>query len=582
MLRMGRLVVTLLFAVSLLDAGRTWGDSSTGPSTGVVVEAAVSTLITDLSDADASVREAARDKLVHMGPAIRPALRKASQGKGPQLRGEIAKVMRQLPWAEPSDPPAVRTLLEGYGERDLAERQEAAIALARIKEVGRDALLRMLVQESDPRVGWTIVQGVQETQTPQDLLRLQSFEPPENNGPALVLVGWAWEKKNYSRALDLYERAFAIPSTARDEQGESNYAFNSLSTALKEKRRFPRLMELLRVRCAASSAAVLDRVESANPLQQLFGLHAQAGPLPGLGGDVVQYASRLSRPQVLYSLGKIRERIGDRWLSGALYWAAFLATTDESIPRFQVGEFLVSHGWPALAEVELREALRLSDGRVSWEVIQTHFDLSVCRAMHGDNATAASELRMGLAHLEGHFALSRLSSHGPESGDEAANSIRALMHCYALRAARQQKQPRAMMEHAEAIAKLGTGEADVVLEAVPVLEENGQAAEAKELFEKSYQLHRAWLDQRPADAQRMNQLAWLAARCGQRLEEALVMANRAMATMPDNAGWIDTAAEVNYRLHRVDEAIRLETRAQELEPQNPFIKEQLERFRSGK
>jgi tetratricopeptide (TPR) repeat protein len=66
------------------------------------------------------------------------------------------------------------------------------------------------------------------------------------------------------------------------------------------------------------------------------------------------------------------------------------------------------------------------------------------------------------------------------------------------------------------------------------------------------------------------------------LEEALDLATKAITLDPENAAYLDTAAEANFRAGNVDEAIRLETKGLEFRPNDKFMREQLERFKAGK
>jgi len=60
------------------------------------------------------------------------------------------------------------------------------------------------------------------------------------------------------------------------------------------------------------------------------------------------------------------------------------------------------------------------------------------------------------------------------------------------------------------------------------------------------------------------------------------LAAAAVATAPDTAAYIDTLAEANYRKGNRDEAVRLETRALSLTPENDFMRQQLQRYKAGK
>jgi tetratricopeptide (TPR) repeat protein len=122
----------------------------------------------------------------------------------------------------------------------------------------------------------------------------------------------------------------------------------------------------------------------------------------------------------------------------------------------------------------------------------------------------------------------------------------------------------------------------LAMDVVPLLKRWGESEEAKAFFERAYAPAKANVTAFPDDAESLNSLAWLCARCDERLTEAEALARRAVELAPDNVAYLDTAAEVQFRLGRADEAVRLETRAVQLDPQDSMLKEQLERFRGGK
>ena len=81
------------------------------------------------------------------------------------------------------------------------------------------------------------------------------------------------------------------------------------------------------------------------------------------------------------------------------------------------------------------------------------------------------------------------------------------------------------------------------------------------------------------DADRLNSLAWYAASNGLYLNQALEAAKRAVAAKPDDSNILDTLAEAHYRLGQIEEALKVESRALELAPQDEYLKGQIERFR---
>jgi len=164
-------------------------------------------------------------------------------------------------------------------------------------------------------------------------------------------------------------------------------------------------------------------------------------------------------------------------------------------------------------------------------------------------------------------------------GANAAAALEAEMHWRYLRAARAKKDANSITAHLKELARLMPDNSDIAVDAVPLLRERNRTDDARRLFDSAYATAKSALARSPDDPLRMNQVAWLCARCGERLDEAKRLIDAVLARDGDNPGYLDTAAEVEFQLGHVDEAIRLETRALELRPADPFMTEQLNRFR---
>jgi tetratricopeptide (TPR) repeat protein len=68
-----------------------------------------------------------------------------------------------------------------------------------------------------------------------------------------------------------------------------------------------------------------------------------------------------------------------------------------------------------------------------------------------------------------------------------------------------------------------------------------------------------------------NQLAWLLARQGKRLEEALQLARQADSLHPGNASILDTLGWIHHQLRHPEEARLHLERARQVNPENPTI-----------
>src|SRR5262249_48020166 len=129
--------------------------------------------------------------------------------------------------------------------------------------------------------------------------------------------------------------------------------------------------------------------------------------------------------------------------------------------------------------------------------------------------------------------------------------------------------------------RLVPGEIDAAGAVVPALARRARARAAEELFAKALAAHQALCKDYPRCAWAHNGLAWLAARCRRQLDVALSHARQAVGLAPDNAGYLDTLAEVHFQRGERDEAIRRMRRCLELDPRRDYYRHQLKRFEAG-
>jgi uncharacterized Ntn-hydrolase superfamily protein len=89
------------------------------------------------------------------------------------------------------------------------------------------------------------------------------------------------------------------------------------------------------------------------------------------------------------------------------------------------------------------------------------------------------------------------------------------------------------------------------------------------------------LARKDVDASTLNGLAWICATNNVHLEEALKAAERAAALEPKSAEILDTLAEVYYRNGNAAKAVEVETQALSYSPDDQYLKNQINRFKSG-
>jgi tetratricopeptide (TPR) repeat protein len=148
--------------------------------------------------------------------------------------------------------------------------------------------------------------------------------------------------------------------------------------------------------------------------------------------------------------------------------------------------------------------------------------------------------------------------------------------------AESRKDDATMAKLAKDLLESQSADMGIFLDVYPTLQKTADAEKVEAYFQRAYQRQKARVAEEPGAPVHNNDLAWLLARTGRRLDEAETLAEAAVKAKPEEAAYLDTLAEVKFRLGKIDEAIALEEKALKHMPGDKFMTEQLERFRAAK
>jgi tetratricopeptide (TPR) repeat protein len=156
--------------------------------------------------------------------------------------------------------------------------------------------------------------------------------------------------------------------------------------------------------------------------------------------------------------------------------------------------------------------------------------------------------------------------------------VPAVVHVWRSRGHLEAGDVPAAVREADAAADAVPLNVEITIELVNAFDEKGAKKEADALFARSWAWHAKLSDQFPRYGQGYNAAAWLAARCNRDLDKALELANKAVASAPNNPAFIDTLAEVLFRMGRRDEAVAQMKKCMEIEPKSAYFQGQMKRF----
>lgn len=579
--RVSTAVICALLAVMLsLVNGARASTISPASDAAAAADARISGWIEQLRSDDAGTRQSAAAAIIGMGETARPAILKLCRSQDPGLRQQAAEILLNLPWYVASDEPPVKKLLLGYGSPEIELRRETVRALTELDNgAGLEALGRLVNEEPSPAVRWTIVSCLRQV---GNLDGFRTVRAPADDSVMLALRGYAQLSADLPAALDDLRQCAELEFTdPADDDGEFDFVIRVLVENACQQKQYEEAADWRRKELARGSITDAEGVPIA--LVELFALQADFGPIKDLQDDIRRAGDDIQRPKLQYALARLYRQMGDSAKADAAQHAAFAASVSR-MQRYDVGDFLCDHGWNDLAESELNAYLKMDspDGGIESRQADAnvHLRLAGIAIQRDDDQAAAQEKEQAMLLLpkEDNLTKEDAAGHRWTVGPEA---VWAEIYWRYLRAAVTTHNEHEINRRLEQLIGVKPTDPDIAIEVVPLLRARGRSNDANLMFKWAYDDMKKDLDSDPADPDKLNGLAWLCAKCDRNLPDARVWAEKAAALAPDNAAILDTEAEVNFHLGRANEAVRLETEASALQPDDDFMKKQLARFKAA-
>ncbi len=533
----------------------------------------VAALLNDLGSSNPAVRQLAQESLARRGDEARDALLAARKDAGPETLARIGQLLKNLPRFRADDPPAVRDLLNRFNGFDFSQQKEALKQLADLPgSTGIDVLFRLLDEEQSESLRWAIAGQLSALKTPAAAERLRGLDIEGRSAADLVAIGWAWEKQDPAKATGVFVKAIEAEQAHRtNDSGQMTKVFSWLVQTAQAKKDYNLTAQWLRRHLERDGAD-----EAPGVAMELLKLQGNFGPLNGLTRDLQNFGTPLGEPLKMYALARLATRTGQSALAETFSLAA-MASPENTVARSEVAATLVQVGWIEPAEAELEQVLRETVDAPGPLTSNAHLLFGSILLQKQDYFRSGEQLRMALEKRDESTQINRTDAFGRSTvwtDREAWTEVNWRYYLAAKKSGDVIEVDRCLKE----IIRLDSAESNLAVDLVPALKENNHPREAETIFRRVYESIAPMVNENPENAEFQNNLAWLCARCDQRLPEALDRANRAVETSPDNPAYIDTLAEVHFRLGHTIKAARLERRALELRPDDTFMLEQLKRF----
>jgi len=554
-------------------------------------DATVLKLIDDLASAEPTVREAATAALRKQGAAVRTQLTRAKESPRVAIADAASALLAELPLSMPGDSVKVRVLLQDYGVQPPEVRFTKLKLLIDDPAVPRETILRVLDAENDNQVAWFIyTDALQSPPQPQWTNVLKTMDLASASPPIRLLASYVL------RATDAAESMRWARSALDDELASPTVSMSVISRVVDDvidldlsDKDF--VSALRRLRGLSSVVSVPADEREANIRAyfagRLYGLHLRHGPFAGWATDLSGPSAAPERQSL--ARAALSAKWGSRLSMGVACEALLgreLRTVVDELPVVRAtrlvesGRFLNTSGQSRLAIAVLSACAEIDDPSANIPAANASLVLYDLYRRTRAFDLAGQSLQAALDRFGNDAGLSHTTPSGRSRPWPAEDARAAVEFCF-YRHAEQQNDAPAMEASVRKIFNTGTSDADIFLEILPTSERVLKPQELDTFFDRTYAAQQAELADAPDDAHTLNASAWLGARSGRRVDEAMIHAERAVKMRPNEAAFLDTLAEAKFRKGLFQDAIALEEKALRLMPDETFMHEQLARFKAA-
>ncbi|MDA8744699.1 hypothetical protein N9N28_08710 [Rubripirellula amarantea] len=163
--------------------------------------------------------------------------------------------------------------------------------------------------------------------------------------------------------------------------------------------------------------------------------------------------------------------------------------------------------------------------------------------------------------------------------DSAFVALPIYVHRWALEAAIKEKDADEVRRTIDVLLSLDPVDIDLAERLLPLMRESGMGSIASETLKQILQQGAEQVSKFPLDAMTCNNLAWVAAKNDHNLPLARRLSRQAVDLEPASSIYLDTLAEVLYRMDKPDQALAIEKQAIMDDPDQWHLHQQIERFR---
>jgi tetratricopeptide (TPR) repeat protein len=552
----------------------------------------IQSLIADLGADDYFTREKAQAELTEIGAEAFDALSEAADRvRDVEVAERIAYLLRtiRVRWVDKSDPVEVRELLQNYEGMGEPDRNTVIDGLGNLPgTAGATALCRIVRFEPSLPLSKRAAIKILEQKPSPDVDPAKRRAVLEAGTGASPRPAADWIRKSLNEATD--------PASVAE-------AFTTLVDAEEQVlRQFPHrskpeiVLGLLRYQVGLFKK--LNRPQDMVAAMMRMIAFEQGGAEAAREGKfpiLIEVLQTLTELKDWATVDQVVERFNDRVqqdsLTAYVVARAFQVKGDEKQAKryaeialkmdpgdqrkhIVMGIDLRNRGWIDWAEEEYRAAIAMGTPTQAFTLI-AQFQLGESLHDRGDDLAAAKILDEATAGIQA------AAGQGLDVSDagRGLEANRARAHFFYALHFRDNGDPKKCLQHLLDGLKDDQYDTEILIELFRLPDLDASTRDrVRRLVRESADIYRRQMSDRPDDDTPYNQFAWLISNTEGDFQEAIAASKKSLELKPESAGHMDTLARCYFAPGELENAVKEQRRAIDLDPHSQQMKRQLKIF----
>lgn len=551
----------------------------------------IQTLIKELGADDYFVREKAQSELTEIGAESFDALSEAADRvRDVEVAERIAYLLRtiRVRWVEKSDPQPVRELMQNYEGMGEQDRYGVIDGLGGLPDVtGLSALCRIVrfepslplskraaikVLEQKPSADVDVAKrralleaGIGASpRAAADWIRNSLVEQSNPTAAAEAFAGLVDAEEQVLRQFPHRSKSEIVLSLLRRQAAMYKQlnrpqdmiaammrmiAFEQGGPEAAREGKFPVLNEVLQTLTEMKDWSAVDQV-------------------------IERYADRVQQDSLTsYVVARAFQVKGDDKQSRHYADQALKSDPGDQRKHIVMGIELRNRGWIDWAEEEYRASIKMGTPMQAFTLI-AQFQLGESMHDRGDDLAAAKVLDEATTGMEA------AAGQGLDVSDagRGLEANRARAHYFYALHYKEKNDAKETLKHL--LEGLGDDQydAEILIELFRADLDATIRDRVRRLIRESADIYRRQMADRPEDDTPCNQFAWLISNTEGDFQEALAASKRSLELKPESPGHMDTLGRCYYAVGDIENAVKQQRRAIELDPHSQQMKRQLKLF----